>query len=435
VKKILGAILIVTIITLTMVLPGPTVAHAQDDTTSPTTTLTFGHPGYEGWYPCGVEVTLNAADNEGGSGVAKTQYFIGNAIDPVPYWSDTVWDYMISAGYAHIYNEPFSVCWLGHTDETLFYRSVDNAGNNEEVKAELLKIDMSFPQIYLDTQTPTEPNDYGWYTEDLILTFSCSDAHSGIATCPAPVSVPEGWSQMVTVTAVDNVGFTQTRTLGPYHVDKTPPTITITTPGDGGLYPVGTTVTLNFSATDNIFWPQRWAYLNGQQVWNGYQVTDVGVYELVVQAKDAAGNETNETVTFIIYDPEGGFATGGGWISPDGESTLPGEEAAFGFVAKYKNGEYIGNLDFQYSNMEYTLKSTSIDWLAIAQNSAHFQGTGTINGDGLYTFRVTVEDEGEPGVGVDRFGIKIWEGTDYEADPIHKAKNVLAGGNIKIHKK
>jgi hypothetical protein len=44
-------------------------------------------------------------------------------------------------------------------------------------------------------------------------------------------------------------------------------------------------------------------------------------------------------------------------------------------------------------------------------------------------------DNAEPGVDQDHFDIKIWEGIYTEADPIHKAKNTISGGNIKIHKK
>ncbi|KAF5412317.1 MAG: hypothetical protein C5S47_01680 [Candidatus Methanogasteraceae archaeon] len=66
--------------------------------------------------------------------------------------------------------------------------------------------------------------------------------------------------------------------------------------------------------------------------------------------------------------------------------------------------------------------------------SAQFQGKGTIKGEeGLYTFRVQVKDNGEPGADTDHFDIKIWNGTDTEADPYHKAKNTIAGGNIEVN--
>lgn len=77
----------------------------------------------------------------------------------------------------------------------------------------------------------------------------------------------------------------------------------------------------------------------------------------------------------------------------------------------------------------------AIDWLVISGVSAMFQGTGTVNGQGLYTFRLTAKDNGDPGAGKDYFDIRIWEGTDTEADPYHKAKNVLGGGNIVVRKK
>ena len=169
---------------------------------------------------------------------------------------------------------------------------------------------------------------------------------------------------------------------------------------------------------------------------DGFVVSEPGVYTLVAKAADKAGNVAfSEPVFFVVYDPDGGFATGGGWILPDGESTLPDGRANFGFVAKYKKDVSTGNLEFQYQDADINLKSMTIDWLTISSNKAIFQGTGTINNEGLYTFRVKAEDNGDPGVDVDFFDIKIWEGIDTEADPVHKAKNTISGGNIVVHKK
>ena len=160
----------------------------------------------------------------------------------------------------------------------------------------------------------------------------------------------------------------------------------------------------------------------------------VGVYTLVVTATDNACNiNVSDPVFFVVYDPDGGHATGGGWFYPDNESTRPDGKANFGFTAKYKDNNSTGKLNFQYKDAGIHLKSTSIDWLTISSVSAQFQGTGTINGDGLYTFRVQAKDNGEPGVDVDHFDIKIWNGTDTEADPYHKAKNTISGGNIQVH--
>jgi hypothetical protein len=59
------------------------------------------------------------------------------------------------------------------------------------------------------------------------VTFSCSDALSGIASCPAPVTVAaEGAAQSVTGAARDHAGNVRSATVGGISIDRTPPTIT-----------------------------------------------------------------------------------------------------------------------------------------------------------------------------------------------------------------
>nr|QNO46447.1 hypothetical protein KCGBEFIM_00022 [Methanosarcinales archaeon ANME-2c ERB4] len=214
--------------------------------------------------------------------------------------------------------------------------------------------------------------------------------------------------------------------------------ITVTTPVPYGLYTVGTE--LNFTATDGesgvatiVGNLTNTSDVSQNVVGNSSFAPPVGVYILVVTATDNASNtNVSDPVFFVVYDPDGGHATGGGWFYPDENSTLPDGKANFGFTAKYKDNSSTGKLNFQYKDAGIHLKSTSIDWLTISSVSAQFQGTGTINGDGLYTFRVKAKDNGEPGAGTDHFDIKIWNGTDTEADPYHKAKNTISGGNIQV---
>jgi hypothetical protein len=167
----------------------------------------------------------------------------------------------------------------------------------------------------------------------------------------------------------------------------------------------------------------------------------VGVYTLVVEATDVAGNTaTTDAIHFVVYDPAGGFATGGGWFW-SGKGNLKRDlesegKATFGFVVKYKQEAAAGNLEFQYHAGDINLKSGDIAWLAVSGTSAQFQGSGTINGEGLYTFRALAKD-GDQGAGTsDEFNIRIWEGTDTEAGPIYNALHAeLGGGNIMVHKK
>ena len=81
-----------------------------------------------------------------------------------------------------------------------------------------------------------------------------------------------------------------------------------------------------------------------------------GVYTIEVDVTDDdSGSAASVFQYVIVYDPEGGFVTGGGWIdSPEGaykpDETLSGK-ATFGFVSKYKKGATVpeGNTEFQFN--------------------------------------------------------------------------------------
>jgi hypothetical protein len=118
----------------------------------------------------------------------------------------------------------------------------------------------------------------------------------------------------------------------------------------------------------------------------------------------------------VIYDPDGGFVTGGGWISsPAGayvlDSSLSGK-ANFGFVSKYQHGATVptGQTEFQFKVANLNFSSTVYEWLVVAGARAQYKGSGTINGSGNYGFLLTVVDgQLEGGGGADKFRIKIWD--------------------------
>jgi len=150
----------------------------------------------------------------------------------------------------------------------------------------------------------------------------------------------------------------------------------------------------------------------------------------------------------VIYDPDGGFVTGGGWInSPAGayvpSPTLTGK-ANFGFVSKYQHGANVptGQTEFQFRVANFNFHSTAYDWLVVAGARAQYKGTGTVNGSGNYAFMLTaIDGQINGGGGVDKFRIKIWDkvtgaitydnqlGAADGADP----STVLGGGSIVIH--
>ncbi len=104
------------------------------DTIPPTTTTSLsGTLGINGWYTSNVQVNLIATDNAGGSGVNKTEYSFDEAT-----WTT--------------FNAEFPITSEGTT--TLYYRSIDNAGNVEPTKNQTIKIDKTSPLIESITLYP-----------------------------------------------------------------------------------------------------------------------------------------------------------------------------------------------------------------------------------------------------------------------------------------
>jgi hypothetical protein len=181
--------------------------------------------------------------------------------------------------------------------------------------------------------------------------------------------------------------------------------------------------------------------------------TSPGVFTIKVKVTDAAGEFDEMLYKYVVvYDSEGGFVTGGGWInSPEGaykpDLSLAGK-ANFGFVAKYKQGSTTpgGNTEFQFNTADLNFRSSSYDdmRLVIASAKANFKGKGIINGSGNYGFMVSAIDGQINGGGsIDKFRIKIWDlnndetivydnnitNTDDNAEPV----TALGGGSIVIH--
>jgi hypothetical protein len=163
-----------------------------------------------------------------------------------------------------------------------------------------------------------------------------------------------------------------------------------------------------------------------------------GIYDVTLTVTDEHGVDSDEVfTTVVVYDPVGGFVTGGGWImSPAGayaaDPTLEGK-AAFGFVSRYKKGATIpeGNTEFQFKAGDLNFHSSSYDWLVVTGSDyAMFKGTGTINGEGAYKFMIWAGDD-DP----DTFRIKIWtEDSGVETVVYDNGSDqAIGGGSIVIH--
>ena len=162
---------------------------------------------------------------------------------------------------------------------------------------------------------------------------------------------------------------------------------------------------------------------------------------------DDSGVGTSTFQYVVVYNPSGGFVTGGGWISsPLGAykmaPTITGK-ANFGFVAKYAKGADVpeGQTEFHFRVLDVHFHSTEYQWLVIAGAKAKFKGSGRLNGEDGYSFMLTAIDGNlkEPAV-ADQFRIKIWDADgvvyDNKAGAVDDsdAATALGGGSIVIHK-
>jgi hypothetical protein len=148
-----------------------------------------------------------------------------------------------------------------------------------------------------------------------------------------------------------------------------------------------------------------------------HQYAAPGVYGVTVQIVDAQGDLREGRFEYVvIYDPNGGFVTGGGWInSPPGayvfDPTLAGK-ATFGLVSKYGKGKSVptGETQFQFHAGDFKFHSTVYEWLVVSGAKAQYKGSGMVNGAGDYGFLLTATDgQLQGGGGADRFRIKIWD--------------------------
>lgn len=292
-------------------------------------------------------------------------------------------------------------------------------------------------------------------------TFSDASSLSPLITCT------DDGAYTLTLTASDgnNPPVAATATLRLANVAAP---VTITAPGMGALYTLGSQISLAASFGDpgandthscSVNWDDGTAPVGGMvQESDGTGTCTQsrtpaapGVYTVAVTITDDDGGTRTNSLLIVVYDPDGGFVTGGGWIMTQAGSyvadpSLSGR-ANFGFVSKYHKGASVpeGQTEFQFQQAGLNFHSEAYQWLVVAGHKAQYKGTGTINGQTGYTFLITVTDgdllaKGEP----DRFRIKIWNsasgGLIYDnargsSDDMDSANpQALSGGSIVIHK-
>jgi PKD repeat protein len=163
-----------------------------------------------------------------------------------------------------------------------------------------------------------------------------------------------------------------------------------------------------------------------------------GIYDVCLTVTDAGGLSDTACTIAVVYDPSGGFVTGGGWFNSPAVAFKPDlsltGKANFGFVSKYKSGKTVptGTTEFQFHAADLNFHSSSYDWLVVTgSNYARFKGLGTINGEGVYKFMLWAGDDSP-----DTFRIKIWSEDEIGEEIIYDngLDQPIGGGSIVVHK-
>jgi Tol biopolymer transport system component len=265
-----------------------TVDYTVLDFTRPTIQLRTPVDG--GTYDVGENATVDFAcsDGVGGSGIV---YCAGTRPNGAPL--DTT----------HIGSFTFQV------------NAVDGANNISTATATYRVVDRMPPAI-----TITTPAGQAVYKQNQVVTadYTCIDERggSGLASCKgnvapgAAIDTSTAGDHTFTVTATDTAGNTATATRD-YSViqDRTPPSITITTPTGQAVYKQNQVVTADYTCTDEPG-GSGLASCNGD-VASGAAIdtSTVGDHTFAVTAEDGARNTASASSGYtVIYDFSGFFA-------------------------------------------------------------------------------------------------------------------------------
>ena len=261
------------------------------DSTAPITVATASPAANAaGWNNGDVTIGLIATDEAGGSGVRQITY---SATGAQPIAATTV------LGAAT------SITIGTEGDTTVSYFATDNAGNAATPRTIAIRIDRTNPTI-TGASLPAA-NAGGWNKTDVLVSFTCLDARSGIATCSGPVTLSsEGADQTVTGTASDNAGNTASATVAHISIDKTAPRTTATrTPAANAAGWNRGPVTVALAATDALSGVALTEVSVGTAPFAAYTgpltISADGVSVIRYRSTDRAGNvEADQMLTLQI---------------------------------------------------------------------------------------------------------------------------------------
>ena len=337
------------------------------DGTAPTTVAYL--PG--GTYGTAQSVTLTCTDNVGGVGCNNTYYSVDGSAPTIPY-----------SGAISI-----------STNTTLKFYSTDLNGNIESTETQVYVIDSTYPFTTITPSTVSATTSTGisfsFVANKAGSTYECKLDSASFSSCTSPQSLSglADGSHTFTVRATDTLSHVEpSPAFVTWLVDTTAPTVSLTTPSDGGTVS-GTSVTLTATNSDvgsgiaGVQFKLDGANIGSEGLTNPYSITwnskttTSASHTLAAVARDVTGNYATSSITVTVKNTAPGVPT-------SVTATAGDAQASVAFLAPADNG---GD-----SNMNYTVISNPSG--GTDGNAGTTALTHTITGltnNTPYTFTVT----------------------------------------------
>jgi hypothetical protein len=248
----------------------------EADTTPPVITPNVsGTLGSNGWYTSNVSVDWTVAENE--STVSSS-----TGCGPSVVSADT-------------------------SGTTFSCQATSEGGTNSQ--SVTVTRDATKPTLSFGAASPAA-NANGWNNGDVSFGFTTGDATSGVASATpgSPVVVGgEGAALSASVTVTDNAGNNETFSTPAVKIDRTAPTVTITSPGDGASYLLGAQLRAGYSCSESLSVIASCAgpVANGDAI----DTSTAGAFSFAVNATDQAGNTASRSHDYsvVVRYSFGGF--------------------------------------------------------------------------------------------------------------------------------
>ena len=266
---------------------------------------------------------------------------------------------------------------------------------------------------------------------------------SDVEAEPNPASINE----MITLSAtIDDLTGANTIVSANFEIRDTNDTVVLSGTGDDGVCPGPSSLCpLDANGDPDPVDPPFDSTTEEVAVTIPSGILNSRVYDACVRGSNSLGHTGPFACIMLpVYDPDGSFVTGQGWIQSDpGFCSLnqvcmtADGRAFFALVSKYQSGASVprGQTNFRFHSGDLRFKSIDYDWLVVAGPMAQFKGTGTINGGGDYGFLLTAKDSAlNGGPPQDTFRIKIWDKASELAVYDNGSNQPLGAGDIRIHK-